>query len=89
LRSETSTDDEAKHSTEKGPEEITEKQNKAPGKEIKNKAKAVASYQQQSNWTVRFNKPDGLVLPYHTELLFGVTTIICCRTLYFISLPCM
>jgi hypothetical protein len=49
LRSETSTDDKAKHSTEKGPEEIIEKQNKPSGKETKNKAKAVASYQQQSN----------------------------------------
>jgi hypothetical protein len=29
--SETSGDDEVKHRTEKGPEEIAEKQNKAPG----------------------------------------------------------
>jgi hypothetical protein len=31
--SETLADDEAKHSTKKGPEEITEKQNNAPGEE--------------------------------------------------------
>jgi hypothetical protein len=44
-RSETSTDNEVKHSTEKSPGEIAEKQNKAPGKEIEIKAKAVASSQ--------------------------------------------
>jgi hypothetical protein len=31
--SETSADDEVKHSTKKGPEEIVEKQNKTPSKE--------------------------------------------------------
>jgi hypothetical protein len=43
--SETSADDEAKHNTEKGPEEIAKKQNKTPRKEIEIKAKAVASSQ--------------------------------------------
>jgi hypothetical protein len=47
-------DDEAKHITEKGPKEIAEKQNKAPGEETEIKAKAVASSQQQPNQTIRF-----------------------------------
>jgi hypothetical protein len=55
-RSETSTNDEAKHRMEKGLEEIADKQNKAPGKETEIKAKAVASFQQQPNRTVRFDK---------------------------------
>jgi hypothetical protein len=57
-RSETSTDDEAKHSTKKGPEEIAEKQNKAASKETKIKAKTMASSQQQPKWTVQFDKPN-------------------------------
>jgi hypothetical protein len=57
-RSETLTNDEAKHNTEKGPEEIAEKQNKAPGEQIEIKAKVVASTQQQPNRTVWFDKPD-------------------------------
>jgi hypothetical protein len=61
--SETLADDEAKHSTKKGPEEITEKQNNAPGEETKIKAKAVASSQQQPNRTVRFSKSDHPVSP--------------------------
>jgi hypothetical protein len=36
-------DDEAKHSTEKGPEEVAMKQNKAQGKETEIRAEAVAS----------------------------------------------
>jgi hypothetical protein len=48
-RSETSTDDEAKHSTEKGPEEIAKKQNKAASEETEIKAKTMASSQQQPN----------------------------------------
>jgi hypothetical protein len=52
LRSETSADDEAKHDTEKGPEEVAAKQNKAQGEETNIKAKAVASSQQQPNQTV-------------------------------------
>jgi hypothetical protein len=72
-RSKISTDDEVKHSTEKGPEEIAEKQNKAPGKETEIKAKAVVSSQQQLNrivqfWqqpnrTIRFGKSDHPVSP--------------------------
>jgi hypothetical protein len=62
-RSGTSGDDEAKHSMEKGPKEITKKQNKAPGKETEIKAKVVASSQQQLNRTVWFGKPDHLVSP--------------------------
>jgi hypothetical protein len=46
LRSETLADDEAKHSMEKGPEEIAEKQNKAQDEETKIRAKAVTSCQQ-------------------------------------------
>jgi hypothetical protein len=54
LRSETSADDEAKHSTEKGPEEIAEKQNKAPSEEREIKAKIVVSSQHQPNRTTQF-----------------------------------
>jgi hypothetical protein len=36
-------DDEAKHSTEKGPEEIAVKQNRAQGEKTEIRAKAVAS----------------------------------------------
>jgi hypothetical protein len=57
-RSETSADDEVKHSMEKGLEAIAKKQNKAPSEEIEIKAKVVASSKQQPNWTVRFAKPD-------------------------------
>jgi hypothetical protein len=53
-RSETSANDEAKHSTEKGLDEIAEKQNKAPSEETEIKAKAVTSSQQQPNRTIRF-----------------------------------
>jgi hypothetical protein len=51
-RSETSPDDEAKHDTEKGPEEVAAKQNKAQGEETDIRAKEVASSQQQPNRTV-------------------------------------
>jgi hypothetical protein len=54
LRSETSANDEAKHSTEKGLDEIAEKQYKAPSEETEIKAKAVASSQQQPNRTIQF-----------------------------------
>jgi hypothetical protein len=63
LRSETSTDDEAKHDTEKGPEEVAAKQNKAKCEETENKYEAVASSQQQPNQTVRFGKPNHPVSP--------------------------
>jgi hypothetical protein len=56
-------DDEAKHGTEKCPEEITEKQNKAQGEETEIRAKAVASSEQQPNWIVRFGKLDHPVSP--------------------------
>jgi hypothetical protein len=62
-RSKTLTDDEVKHSMEKGPEEFVEKQNTTPSKEIEIKAKVVASSQQQPNQTVRFGKPDDPVSP--------------------------
>jgi hypothetical protein len=58
LRSETSADDKAKHDTKKGLEEVASKQNKTQGKETNIKTEAVASSQQQPNWTVRFGKPD-------------------------------
>jgi hypothetical protein len=45
-RSGTSADDEVKHSTEKGLEEIAEKQNKAQGKETEIKVEGVTSSQQ-------------------------------------------
>jgi hypothetical protein len=51
-RSGTSADDEAKHITKKGLEDIVEKQNKAQGEEIQIKADAVANFQQQPNQTV-------------------------------------
>jgi hypothetical protein len=51
-------DNEAKHSTEKGPEEVVAKQNKAQDEETKIKANAVASFQLQPNWIVRFGKPN-------------------------------
>jgi hypothetical protein len=38
-------DDEAKHDTEKGPEEVAVKQNKAQGEEIEIRADVVASFQ--------------------------------------------
>jgi hypothetical protein len=44
-RSETSTDDEVKHYTENGPEEVVEKQNKVQGEETEIKAKAMVSSQ--------------------------------------------
>jgi hypothetical protein len=43
-RSGTSTDDEAKHDTEKGPEEVAAKQNKAQGEETEIRANAMASF---------------------------------------------
>jgi hypothetical protein len=43
LRSKTSTNDKAKHNTEKGPEKVAAKQNKAQGEETEIRAKAVAS----------------------------------------------
>jgi hypothetical protein len=59
LKSETSAnDDEAKHSTEKGHEEVAAKQNKTQGEETNIKADAVASFQQQPNQTVQFGKPN-------------------------------
>jgi hypothetical protein len=45
LRSETSADDEAKHGTKKGPEEVAAKQNKAQGEETDIRAEAVANSQ--------------------------------------------
>jgi hypothetical protein len=45
LRSRTSTDDEAKHDTEKGPKEVTTKQNKPQGEETYIRAEAVVSSQ--------------------------------------------
>jgi hypothetical protein len=61
-KSETLTnDDEAKHSMERGPEEVVEKQNKAQGEETEIRAEAGASSQQQPNRTVRFGKPDHLI----------------------------
>jgi hypothetical protein len=62
-RSETLADDEAKHSMEKGPEEVAEKQNKAQGEETDIRVEAVASSQQQPNQTIQFSKPDHLVSP--------------------------
>jgi hypothetical protein len=44
-RSGTLADDEAKHDTEKGPEEVAVKQNKAQGEEIEIRADVVASFQ--------------------------------------------
>jgi hypothetical protein len=44
-RSETSPDDEVKHDTEKGPEEVVAKQNKAQGEKTDIRAEAVASSQ--------------------------------------------
>jgi hypothetical protein len=52
---------------EKGPEEIVEKQNKAPGEETEIKAKTMASSKQQPNWTVQFGKPDHSVSRIRTE----------------------
>jgi hypothetical protein len=43
LKSETLVDDEAKHDTEKGPEEVAVKQNKAQGEETDIRAEAMAS----------------------------------------------
>jgi hypothetical protein len=63
LRSETSADDEVKRITEKGPEEVATKQNKAQGEEIEIIAEAVDSSRQQPNRTVRFGKPDHPVSP--------------------------
>jgi hypothetical protein len=60
-RSETLVDDEVKHSTKKCPEEITEKQNKSLDEETEINTKAVASFQQQPNWTIWFGKPDHLI----------------------------
>jgi hypothetical protein len=74
-RSETSTDDKAKHSTEKGPKEIAEKQNKTPGEETEIKAKAVANSQQQPNRTVWFGKPDHLVSPGSKQKRTSRTTV--------------
>jgi hypothetical protein len=45
LRSETSADDEAKHNTKKGPEEVAAKQNKAQGEETDIRAEAMANSQ--------------------------------------------
>jgi hypothetical protein len=52
LRSGTSADDKAKHRTEKGPEDVVVKQNKAQSEETKIRADAVANFQHQPNWTV-------------------------------------
>jgi hypothetical protein len=57
-RSGTSANDEAKHRTEKGPEDVVVKQNKAQSKETKIRVDAVANFQQQPNWAVRSAKPD-------------------------------
>jgi hypothetical protein len=62
-RSGTSIEDEVKTDMEKGPEEVAAKQNKAQGKEIDIRAKAVASSQQQPNRIVQFGKPDHLISP--------------------------
>jgi hypothetical protein len=43
LRSETLTNDKAKHNMEKGPEEVAVKQNKAQGEEIEIRAKTLAN----------------------------------------------
>jgi hypothetical protein len=51
-RSETLDNDEAKHDTEKGPEEVASKQNKAQGEETEIRGDVMASFQQQPNWTV-------------------------------------
>jgi hypothetical protein len=56
-------DDGVKHHTEKGPEEVAAKQNKAQGEETDIRAEAVASSQQQSNQTFWFGKPDHPVSP--------------------------
>jgi hypothetical protein len=42
----TSADDKANHGTEKGPQEVAAKQNKAQGEEIEIRADVVASFQQ-------------------------------------------
>jgi hypothetical protein len=71
-------DDEAKHGTEKCPEEITEKQNKAQGEETEIRAKAVASSEQQPNWIVRFGELDHPVSPGSVQK--GVLKTIAPRT---------
>jgi hypothetical protein len=43
-RNGTSTNDEAKHDTEKGPEEVAAKKNKAQGEETEIRADVVASF---------------------------------------------
>jgi hypothetical protein len=63
MRSGTLVDDEAKHDMEKGPEEVAAKWNKAQGEETDIRAEAVASSQQQPNWTVRFGKLDHPISP--------------------------
>jgi hypothetical protein len=54
-------DDEVKHNTNKGPEEVATKQNMVQGEETKIRVEATASSQQLSNQTVRFGKPNLLV----------------------------
>jgi hypothetical protein len=56
-----SADDEVKHGTEKGPEEVVVKQNRAQGAETEIRAEAVASSHLQPNQTVWFGKLDHLV----------------------------
>jgi hypothetical protein len=53
-RSETLPNDEAKHRTEKGTEEVAVKQNKAQGEDAEIRANTVASFQQQPNRTVQY-----------------------------------
>jgi hypothetical protein len=62
-RSGTSADDEPKFDVMKGLEKVVEEQNEVLGEETEYKAKAVASSQQQPNWTVRFGKPNHLISP--------------------------
>jgi hypothetical protein len=62
-RSGTSVDDEVKHDTEKGPEEVVAKHNKAQGKDSYIRVEVVASSQQQPNQIVWFDKSDHPIFP--------------------------
>jgi hypothetical protein len=58
LRSETSTDDEAKPDVEKSPEEVTTEQDRVPEVKAETKTEARTSSRWPPNRTVWFPKPD-------------------------------